>query len=96
MDPLFFIDDKDLVWEDWLVKMEEKLLGNKDYYLIEMSWITYLLLRIGGEVIFYTLNRRRKGIINLYTLVSEVMDQLAEIYEEMDRCEKVRCEYDFL
>ena len=76
--------------------MKEKLLDNKDYYPIETSQITYLLLRIDRKAIIYILNRRRRGIINLYILVSEVIDQLAKIYKETNCRKKIRREYDSL
>lgn len=43
-----------------------------------------MISRLLGNAVIYTIERRKRGFINFYKTVNEVLDQLAEIYEDID------------
>ena len=65
--------------------MIRKLTINTDYYLTEISRIEYIILRIEGDTIDYTLARRLRNYLNLYRLHTEIFEDLAEVYKDSDR-----------
>ena len=73
-----FNGSNNILFEDWKLRIKDKLIINKDYYTSEFTQIVYTITRLGGKVIKYTLPRRRT---NLYYSVDELLDQLSDIYE---------------
>ena len=67
-----------ILFEDWKLRIKDKLIVNKDHYPSEHSQIAYIITRLGGKAIEYTLPRRRT---NSYHSVAELLNQLSDIYE---------------
>ena len=84
-DPPIFTDGLDPTWDDWSSKMEHKLEANIDHYPTEKARLAYLIGRIGGDAAKHTMYRRLRGCSNPYTTAEEILDQLAEIYEDANR-----------
>lgn len=63
--------------------MDNKLDVNGDWYPSASSKITYVLSRLGGKPDRQTMNRRIRGCINPYNSHEEIIEELADIYEEM-------------
>ena len=79
-DPPVFTDGKDPTWDDWSVKVREKLEANADRYTEEFK-VAYVLNRLGGEAATYTYRRREKGASNPYLAFEDILAELGEIYE---------------
>ena len=73
--------------------MIRKLTINTDYYLTEISRIEYIILRIEGDTIDYTLARRLRNYLNLYRLHTEIFEDLAKVYKDLDRITNSDREY---
>ena len=73
-----FNGSNNILFEDWKLRIKDKLIINKDHYPSEFAQIAYTITRLGGKAIEYTLPRRRT---NLYHSVDELLDQLSDIYE---------------
>ena len=95
-DPPVFTDGVDPTWDDWVAKIAEKLETNEDHYPTEKSRVNYVISRIGGEAVTYTIERRRRGTTNPYQDIEELLDQLAEVYEDTDRVKNAQREYNNL
>ena len=52
-----------------------------------------MILRIEGDTIDYTLARRLRNYLNLYRLHIEIFEDLAEVYEDLDRIANGNREY---
>ena len=83
-DPPYFTDGTDPTWDDWSAKIISKLERNADHYLTPAAQISYVVSRLSGQAITYTIDRRRRGATNPYKSAEELLDQLAEIYEDTD------------
>ena len=73
--------------------MIRKLTINTDYYLTETARIEYIILRIEGNTIDYTLARRLRNCPNPYRLHIEIFEDLAEVYKDLDRIANSNREY---
>ena len=88
-DPPVFTDGLDPTWDDWSSKIHEKMRVNSDHFLTEDAKVVYVLSRLGGQAVTYTLYRRGKTD-NPYLAYEDILDQLAETYEDSDRLENAR------
>ena len=89
-DPPIFVDGVDPTWDDWSAKIREKLRVNADHFQTEDARVVYVLSRLGGQAVTYTYHRRERGTTNPYISYEEVLDELAETYEDTDRLENAR------
>ena len=92
-DPPIFSDNVKVKWDDWYAKIIRKLTINTDYYLTETARIKYIILRIEGDTIDYTLARRLRNYLNLYRLHIEIFEDLAKVYKDLDRIANSNREY---
>lgn len=92
-DPPPFTDGKDPTWDEWTAKIMEKLEGNEDHFPTEKSRVVYVLNRIAGDASINTMDRRRRNAPNPFLTVEEVLDHLAERYEDTDRIKNARREF---
>ena len=92
-DPPIFSDNIKVKWDDWYAKIIRKLTINTDYYLTETARIKYIILRIEGDTIDYTLARRLRNYLNLYRLHTEIFEDLAKVYKDLDRIANSDREY---
>ena len=92
-DPPIFSDNIKVKWDDWYAKIIRKLTINTDYYLTEIARIEYIILRIEGNTIDYTLARRLRNYLNLYRLHTEIFENLAKVYKDLDRIANSNREY---
>ena len=78
--PIFNGSDTGILFEDWKLRIRDKLTINKDHYPSEHSQIAYVITRLGGKAIEHTLPRRRTRGPN-YHSADEVLSHLGDIYE---------------
>ena len=95
-DPPVFLGTNEPEWDDWLSQMDNKLLVNGDWYPTSDAAVTYVLSRLGGKAMKHTMNRRLRGCPNPYTNYIEILDELADIYEDSDRKNNMGRQYEAL
>ncbi|SLM34594.1 hypothetical protein LPUS_03431 [Lasallia pustulata] len=83
-DPPVFTDRKNLTWEVWETKIQDKLEVNADYYPTALSQIAYITSRVEGDAAEHVYGRRRDGATKPYTSVNKLLEHLAGIYEDQD------------
>ncbi|KAF6224585.1 hypothetical protein HO173_012997 [Letharia columbiana] len=66
-------------------RIEQKFKANSDHYLTEDSKIAYVVSRLGGKAAQHTMHRRLRNSTNPYQSFTEIMEELADIYENSDR-----------
>ena len=89
-DPPVFLDGGNPTWDEWSSQIREKMRVNADHYQTEDARIVYVLGRIGGKAVTYTYHRRQKDSPNPYVSYKDILDELAETYEDTDRLENAR------
>ncbi|SLM34679.1 Zinc finger, CCHC-type [Lasallia pustulata] len=83
-DPPVFTDGKNLTWEVWETKIQDKLEVNADYYPTALSQIAYVASCVEGDAAEHIHGRHRDGAAKLYTSVNKLLEHLAGIYEDQD------------
>ena len=76
--------------------MDRKLAINENYYPTSIIEVTYILLRLGGKVAFFTINRSRRGAIYYYTSTDDLFSYLGSAYEDINRRPSAKLQYDNL
>ena len=79
-----FTDEKNLTWEVWETKIQDKLKVNADYYSTALSQIAYIVSRVKGNTAEHIHARCRDGATKLYTSINKLLKHLASIYEDQD------------
>ena len=65
-------------YEDWKLRIRNKLILNGDHYPTEAFKIKYTVSRLSGKAIKYIVLKRRT---NSYYSADELLDQLGDIYK---------------
>ena len=79
-----FTDEKNLTWEVWETKIQNKLKVNADYYSTALSQIAYIESHVEGDAAEHIYARRCDEATKLYTSINELLKNLASIYEDQD------------
>ena len=79
-----FTDEKNLTWEVWETKIQNKLKVNTDYYSTALFQIAYIVSRVEGNAAEHIYTRRCNEATKLYTSINELLKHLAGIYEDQD------------
>ncbi len=84
-DSSVFIDDKDLIIDDWLSIMRNKLKENADWFSIDVQQKAYVRTRIDDDVMKPLTARFFKDSIKSYTIADEIFDDLYQIFDDSNR-----------
>ncbi|CAD6594599.1 MAG: hypothetical protein ASARMPREDX12_000483 [Alectoria sarmentosa] len=68
-------------FEDWKLRIQDKLSLNKDHYPTDGFQINYVISRLSGKASEHTVFRRRDSTTNPYNTAQNVLDQLSNLYE---------------
>ena len=91
-----FINDDDPTWDVWFNAMLDKLIVNTNHYLTKRSRIIYVVNRVEDKITKIVTLRRQLESFNLYLTVKDVINNLADVYEDINRIENAMREYDSL
>ncbi len=80
-----FTDDKDLIIDDWLSVMRNKLKGNADWFSTDVQQKAYVRIRIDDDVMKHLISRFFKDSIKSYTISKEIFDDLYQIFDDSNR-----------
>ena len=76
--------------------MLNKLIVNANHYLTERLRIIYIVNRVEDKIIKIVTLRRQFELFNSYLIVKDVINNLADVYKNIDRIENAMREYDSL
>ena len=87
LNPSILDDGSKPTWKEWVGKMQVKLAVNEDHYLTETACMGYVLSQLGGKAAQHTESHSPYEflIINLYCTANEILEDLKEIYEDLDK-----------
>jgi hypothetical protein len=71
-----FTDDKNLIIDDWLSVMRNKLKKNADWFSIDVQQKAYVRTRIDDDVMKHLTARFFKNSIKSYIIADEIFDDL--------------------
>ncbi len=91
-----FIDEDESTWDSWRVKMNDKLQTNVDHFDNENICIVYVISRLEDDAAEHIFAWCWHDALHSYTLIDELFEHLKEIYNELNRNQKCRREYNAL
>ncbi len=84
-DSSVFIDDKDLIIDDWLSIIRNKLKENANWFFIDVQQKAYVRIRIDDDVMKHLIFRFFKNSIKSYIISKEIFDDLYQIFDDSNR-----------
>ncbi len=91
-----FTDEDESTWDSWRIKMNDKLQTNVDHFNTENIHIVYVISRLKNNAVEHIFIRRRHDASYSYTLTDELFEHLKKIYDDIDKNQKCRHEYNAL
>jgi len=92
-DPPWFTDGKDPTWENWYGKIQDKLEINADLFPNERAKLGYVHSRLSGDAADAAQSRRERGCANPYKTADDLLEELAELFNDPDKEANFRREY---
>ncbi len=92
-DPSLFTDGKDSTWKNWYGKIQDKLEINVDLFSNERAKLSYIHSRLFDDAAEITQARRERGCVNLYKIVDDLLEELAQLFDDSDKKVNFRREY---
>ena len=77
-DPPVFTGNGHVLFDDWKMRIQDKLAHNGDHYPTESFKIAYIITRLGGDASGHVSTRRR---FMSYDSVDGLLDHLTDLYE---------------
>ncbi len=91
-----FIDEDESTWDNWRVKMNDKLQTNVDHFDNENICIVYVISRLEDDAAKHIFAWCWYDALHSYILINELFEHLKEIYNELNRNRKCCCKYNAL
>ena len=88
-----FTNEKESIWNDWQEKIRDKLEINVDHFNINRAILIYVHSRIEEDAVKTILARRQQDSLNLYVTVDDLLNELAQLYDDFDKEANFRREY---
>jgi len=80
-----FIDEKEFIWDDWQEKIRDKLEINVNHFDTDKAILIYIHFRINEDAVKATLAWRQQDLLNLYKMINDLLDELAQLYDDFDK-----------
>ncbi len=80
-----FTDDKNLIIDDWLSIMRNKLKENANWFFIDVQQKAYVRIRIDEDAMKHLIFRFFKNSIKSYIISEEIFDDLYQIFDDSNR-----------
>jgi len=91
-----FIDEDELTWNSWRVKIDDKLQTNVNHFDNENICIVYVISRLEDDAAEHIFARHWHDASHSYISIDELFEHLKEIYDELNKNRKCRREYNAL
>ena len=76
--------------------MLNKLIINTNHYLTKRLRIIYIINRVEDKIVKIVTLRHQFELFNFFLIVKDVMNNLADVYKNINRIENAMREYDSL
>jgi hypothetical protein len=81
-DSFVFIDNKNLIIDDWLSIMKHKLKENADWFSIDVQQKAYVKTRINDDITKHLTIQFFKNSIKSYIIANEILNDLYQIFDD--------------
>ncbi len=88
-----FTDEKESIWNDWQEKIRDKLKINVDHFNINKVILIYVHFRIKEDAVKATLTHHQQDSLNLYVIVNDLLNKLAQLYNDFNKETNFRRKY---
>jgi len=88
-----FTDEKEFIWDDWQEKIRDKLEINVDHFNNEKAILVYIHSWISENTVKVILVRRQRDLLNFYSMINDLLDELAQLYNDSDKETNFRRKY---
>ncbi len=92
-DSFWFTDEKNSTWKNWYGKIQNKLEINVDLFSNERVKLSYVHFRLFDDAADVTQSRCECDCVNFYKIVNDLLKELAELFNDLDKKVNFRKEY---
>ncbi len=96
LNSFIFINEDELTWDSWRIKIDDKLQTNVDHFNNENIYIVYVISRLEDDAAEHIFAQCQHDALHLYILINELFKHLKEIYNELNKNQKCRRKYNAL
>jgi len=80
-----FTDEKESIWNDWQEKIRDKLEINVDHFDNDKAILIYIHSWISENAVKVTLVRHQRDLLNSYSMIDNLLDELTQLYNDSDK-----------
>ncbi len=88
-----FTDEKESIWNDWQEKIRNKLEINVDHFDNDRAILVYIHSCFSEDAVKVILVRRQRDSLNSYSMINDLLNELAQLYNDSDKEINFRREY---
>ncbi len=88
-----FTDETESFWNDWQEKIHDKLQININHFNTDRIILIYIHFRINENAVKATLAWYQHDSLNLYKIINDLLDELAQLYDDFNKETNFRREY---
>ncbi len=88
-----FTDEKESIWDNWQEKIRNKLEINVDHFDNDKAILVYIHFQISEDAVKAILVRHQRDSLNSYSTINDLLDELAQLYDDSDKETNFRREY---
>ncbi len=92
-DSSLFTDEKESIWDDWQEKIRDKLEINVNHFDNDKAILVYIHSWISENADKVILVRRQRDSLNSYSTINDLLDELAQLYNDSDKETNFQREY---
>ncbi len=96
LNSFIFIEEDELTWNSWRIKINDKLQTNVNHFDNENICIVYVISRLEDDAAEHIFAQRQHDVSHSYISIDKLFKHLKEIYNELNRNWKCRCKYNAL
>jgi len=88
-----FTDEKESIWDDWQEKIRNKLEINVNHFDNDKVILVYIHFWISEDAVKVILVRRQRDSLNSYSTINDLLNELAQLYDDFDKETNFRRKY---
>ncbi len=88
-----FTDEEEFIWNNWQEKIRDKLEINVNHFDINKVILIYIHFRIKEDAVKITLTQHQQNSLNLYVIVDDLLNELAQLYDDFNKETNFRRKY---
>ncbi len=80
-----FTDEKESIWDNWQEKIRDKLEININHFNNDKAMLVYIHFWISKDAVKVTLVRHQQDSLNFYSMINDLLNELAQLYDDSDK-----------